>query len=404
MSVMSIAAYFPFRRVCLFGQSINLDGSMARVDIRPDRRFRPVCHVCGRPASSIHAWEKRSVRDLNMGSIHVWLNCSYRKVVCSECDRIQVEDLGVFEPYKRVTRRLARYIHELCKVMTVEDVARHLDLDWKTVKDIDRSFLDERYAKTDYEGLRILAVDEISVRKRFRFMTVVSDYETGRVVWMGKDRKIKTLKRFFNGMTKAQRMKLQAIAMDMWDPYIRAVRDKVPHVKIVFDLFHVVSLFGKVIDRVRIDEHKKASEKDKDIFKGARFLLLKNRKNIRRQKHREQLKELLAINESITSVMILKDKLKHIWAYKNRTWARKAIKEWCDMARTIGHPDVDRFAKMLERYQYGILNHCDYPIHTGRLEGINNKIKVIKRKAYGFHDDRYFQLKILQAFDSKLTN
>ena len=97
-------------------------------------------------------------------------------------------------------------------------------------------------------------------------------------------------------------------------------------------------------------------------------------------------------------MLILRDKLKHIWTYKSRSWANKAIDDWRALAQTIDYPQVRTFAKMLNRYRYGILNHCDYPIHTGKLEGVNNKIKVIKRKAYGYHDVRYFSLKIIQAF------
>jgi len=115
-------------------------------------------------------------------------------------------------------------------------------------------------------------------------------------------------------------------------------------------------------------------------------------------RQREQLRQLLELNEVINTVMILKDKLKHIWSYRSRTWASKAIDEWCALARCIDYPEVNKFAKMLDKYRYGILNHCDYPPHTGTLEGVNNKIKVIKRKAYGYHDLRYFSLKIIQAF------
>ena len=108
----------------------------------------------------------------------------------------------------------------------------------------------------------------------------------------------------------------------------------------------------------------------------------------------------MELNEVINTVMILKDKLKHIWSYRSRTWAAKALNQWCAMARSLNHPSVTSFAKMLERHDYGILNHCEYPIHTGKIEGVNNKIKVIKRKAYGFHDVRYFTLKIYQAFSN----
>ena len=126
--------------------------------------------------------------------------------------------------------------------------------------------------------------------------------------------------------------------------------------------------------------------------------MLKNRENLENPEQRQHLNDLLALNETISTVMILKEKLKHIWTYRSRAWAEKALDQWCELARSLKHPSVTGFARMLERYRYGILNHCDYPIHTGKLEGVNNKIKVIKRKAYGFHDLRYFTLKIYHAF------
>jgi len=315
-----------------------------------------------------------------------------------KCGSIVVEDLEFFEPWKRVTKRLGRYIYELCKVLTVQDVARHVGLDWKTVKDIDKAFLEEEFGQTDYTNLTILAVDEVSVRKGHHYMTVVLNYLTGRVVWMGKGRKAETFMAFFKGMTDKQIEKLEAIAMDMWDPFIKAVKTKAPHVKIVFDLFHMVKEFNKVIDRVRIDEYNKASKSDKKVIKGSKYLLLKNLENIKEEEDKEHLERLLNLNETISKVMILKDKLKLIWECDACKIAKQQIDEWCTMAHSVGHPAVSKFANRMRNYEYGILNHCDYPIHTSILEGVNNKIKVIKRKSYGFHDNRYFSLKIIQAF------
>jgi len=398
MSTLSITNYFPFRRVRIVRQSVSPKTTRAWIRVVPDKRFHPICHRCGSVSTQIHSREKRVVRDLNFAVARVWLQCQYRKILCSSCKRIMVEDLELFAPYQRVTKRLALYIHELCKKLTVKEVADHLELNWKTVKKIDKLFLEEKYGETDYQGLRILAVDEIAIRKGHHYLTVVLDYLSGRVVWIGNRRRASALIRFFNRMPKKKRKALEAIVMDMWDPYILAVMKKVPHLKIVFDLFHVVSQFSRVIDKVRNAEYRKASEKNKEVFKGARYLLLKNRSNIRRRKDREQLKQLLELNEVINTVLILKDKLKHIWSYRSRTWAAKAIDEWCALARCINYPEVNKFAKMLDKYRYGILNHCDYPLHTGTLEGVNNKIKVIKRKAYGYHDIHYFSLKIIQAF------
>ena len=398
MSSLSIAHYFPFPRIRILRQKVSADAGKAYLEAVPNKRFRPICHLCGKPAARVHSQERRWVRDLDFGPARVWIRCLYRKILCPYCHQTPIEELGLFDPYLRVTKRLARYIFGLSRIMTIQEVSRHLGLDWKTVKAIDQKFLEEKFGQTDYRGLRILAVDEVSIRKGHRYLTVVLDYETGRVVWVGEDRKARTLKRFFSGMSREQRQKLEAVVMDMWDPYIVAVRTKVPHVKIVFDLFHVVAQFSRIIDKVRNSEYRKASKANKAVFKGAKYLLLRNRTNIRRFKDRRHLEALLRLNKVINAVLILKDKLKHLWTYRSRTWADKAIDEWCALAKAVNHLAVRKFARTLERYRYGILNHCDYPIHTGRLEGVNNKIKVIKRRAYGFHDFRYFSLKIIQAF------
>ena len=398
MSVVSIAPYFPFRRIKIIDQAVTPEAAGAHIQMEPNKRFQPICQGCSHRACGIHSWTERKIRDLNFATARMWITCRYRKVFCAHCQGIHIEDLELFHPYLRVTTRMARYIYQLCSLMTVSEVSQHLGIDWKTVKNIDKLYLERDYGQPGLKGLRILAVDEISVRKGHRYLTVVLDYLTGRVLFVGKKRKAKTLKQFFNQLSISQRKRIEAVAMDMWDPFIKAVEDKLPRAKIIFDLFHVVANFNRVIDKVRNSEYHKASNDDKPVYKGAKYLLLKNRKNIRRQSHRQQLRELLALNQVINTVMILKEKLKHIWTYRSRSWAGKALDQWCDLARSLKNRSVNTFVRMLERYRYGIINHCDYPIHTGKLEGVNNKIKVIKRKAYGFHDLRYFTLKIYQAF------
>jgi transposase len=400
MSALTIASYFPFRRIKIISQRVNSQATVAHIQVKPDKRFQPICHECGKPAAGVHSWTQRKIRDLSMAATQLWVTCHYRKVFCAHCHGIHIEALDLFHPYLRVTLRLAHFVYQLCRVMTVSEVAQLLDLDWKTVKNIDKFYLERDFGQPDLRGLRILAVDEISIRKGHSYLTVVLDYLSGRVLYIGKKRKAKTLKRFFNKLSISQRKKIEAVAMDMWDPFIKAVTDKLPQAKIVFDPFHVVANFSRVIDKVRNSEYRKASKADKAVFKGVKYLLLKNRRNVRRQSHRQQLKELLALNQVISTVMILKEKLKHIWTYRSRTWAGKALDQWCVLAKSLKNRSVNTFVRTLQRYQYGIINHCDYPIHTGKLEGVNNKIKVIKRKAYGFHDLRYFTLKIYQAFSN----
>ncbi len=166
MSGMSIAYYFPFRRIKITHQSVAQDTKTARIDIGPDKRFLPVCSRCGRVSPRIHSHVQRQVRDLNLASFRVWLHCHYRKILCLHCRRI------------------------------------------------DKHFLEAQYGKIDTSGVRILAVDEIAIRKGHRYLTVVLDYERGRVIWVGKHRRAKTLSSFFNKMPKRDRKTLEAIAMD----------------------------------------------------------------------------------------------------------------------------------------------------------------------------------------------
>ncbi|MBW2195760.1 MAG: transposase [Deltaproteobacteria bacterium] len=226
MSVPTIASYFPFRRIKIISQSVLPDISESRIQAQPDRRFAPVCHGCGQQACSVHSWAERTVRDLNIATARVLVKCRYRKLFCRQCQGIHVEDLQLFHPYLRVTLRMAQYVYQLCHMLTVSDVARHLGLNWKTVKDIDKHFLERDYGQPDLNGLRILAVDEISIRKGHRYLTVVLDYLSGRVVFVGKDRKAKTLENFFNQMSSEQRDGIEAVVMDMWDPFIKAVKKK----------------------------------------------------------------------------------------------------------------------------------------------------------------------------------
>lgn len=409
MSHPSIAPYFAFARMKVIGHSPHLDldrpGSM--VQLGPDRRFRPLCRVCGEPGKVHCRRERRFIRDLDIGPAETMLDIEYRRVWCDRCGRAKVEKLSFVEPGKRVTNRLARYVYELCKFMTVLEVARHVGLDPKTVKDIDKHFLDEEFGLNAFDGLEVLAIDEIALKKGFHgFMTVVLDYNTGRVVWMGEGRSAETLDVFFDAMTREQKRGIKAVAMDMWDPFINRVEHHCPDAKIVFDLFHLVKAYGDVIDEVRREEVSKAKERNRKeesrFIKGSRYLLLRNGANLK-PAQRAHLRELLTINERISAVYVLKDQLKVIYHYRRRGWARKALDRWREMAAEVDHPAMNRFIGRLYRYEQGILNHCEYAIGTSPLEGVNNKIKVIKRKAYGFHDPKYFILKVKQALPGKET-
>ena len=399
MSELNITKYYPFMRTKITEQSIyGQNPDSALIKLMPDLRYRPICHICGQPAATVHSQGyRRYIRDLNMAGARVWLQVGYRKIWCYDCQGVRVERLSFAHASQRVTHRLARYIYDLCKVMTVKEVAGHLDLDPKTVKQIDKEYLEEEFGGTDTDNLRVLMIDEIAMRKGHRYMTVVADYFSGRVIWMGANRDKKTLGKFFATMTQKQKKAIEAVAMDMWEPFINRVKHHCPNARIVFDFFHIVQSFSKVIDKVRSDEYRKATDAERKVLKGSRYLLLKNDENLTHTQ-RNRLEAVLELNSTLSALYILKDQLKMIYYYGERAKVKQVLDEWCEMAKQIAHYSVQGFIKRLMFFEYGILNHADYPIGTSRLEGINNKIKVIKRKAYGFHDEEYFALKVKQAF------
>jgi transposase len=397
MSTLSIAPYFPFARVKVVRQTVHQEVRGALVYLEPDHRFHPVCHACGRPGATVHSQGyRRTLRDLNMGDTRIWLQVGYRKVWCDRCGGARVECLEFCRAGQRVTLRLARCVYDLCKVLSVEDVARHLDLDTKTVRAIDQTLLEEHFGKTDYAGLRILAIDEISVRRGHVYMTVVLDHESGRVVWMGEGRAESTLDAFFAGMTETQKHAIEAVAVDLWDPYIKAVRRHCPQASIVFDLFHLVKAYGEVVKAVRREEYANAREEDRRVFRGTHYLLLKNGENLTADQ-RVRLDQLLAINATLTRVYLLKDQLKAIYRERSRDRVKGALDDWIAMALTVPHLMMRAFIRRLRAAEEGILNHGLYPIGTSRLEGVNNKIRLLQRRAYGYHDLRYFALKVKQA-------
>lgn len=244
------------------------------------------------------------------------------------------------------------------------------------MKEIDKAHLQAHYENVPINMLRILSVDEIAIKKRHHYMTVILNYETGTILCMNKDRKTESLGDFFKSLPETTLAEIEAIAIDMWDPYIKAIKDHCSHASIVFDLFHVVAAFNRVIDKVRNEEINKLTKKDKRLFKKSKYLFLKNPENLDAEE-RPRLKDLLRLNETLSTVYILKEHIKRLWSYRYKKSAQDFLDYWCSLAYETGVQSVVKFANMLTKYSYGILNHCLYPIHTGKHEGVNNKIKVI---------------------------
>jgi len=396
MSQINLNPFFDFCRVKVVNQTLDQEKQLVTITLHPDERYDPVCSHCQQKVQEVHSYHERIVRDLNCLNAETTLTIRYRTVRCPRCGN-RVEELDFVHPGKRVTKRLAQYILSLCSVMTIKEVARYLHVNWKTVKAIHKEYLKNKYSQKMDENPRLLAVDEVAVKKRHHYLTIVLNWETGQVLFVGKERKFATLKTFFDSLSQKQKDSIRAVTIDTWDPYIKAITKCCPKAVIVFDQFHMVKAFGKVIDRVRRQEFKKATQEGKKVIKGSKYLLLKNQDHLLPQE-RPRLQKLLELNQNLSLVYLLKDFLKELWKGKSLTQVQETLEAWCEMAYESHIKPVIAFAKMLKNYAYGIFNHCLYPLHTSRLEGINNKIKVMKRRAFGYHDLEYFSLIIQDSF------
>ena len=368
------------------------------IRLQPTRGDRRYCSGCGRATTAIHDVEERRVRDLPIFEHRVELRLPRVRVACAHCGP-RVELLGWLDPYARVTRRLGDSVARLCAVASVLHVARWFGLDWKTVKDLDRASLERRLGPVDLDGLEVIVMDEFALHKGHRYATVIVEPTRKRVLWVGRGHGREDIRPFFKLMGAERCERLKAAVMDMNAGYELEVKAHCKNARIVFDLFHVVAKYGReVIDRVRVDRANelKAQRAERRVVKGARWLLLKNRESLRPGEDVE-LDELLAANHALFVVYVLRDALKDLWHYRHPGYAARAWKSWYRKALRSGIGPLRNFAVKLRPYVPGILAHCHYPLGTNLIEGINNRIKVIKRMAYGFRDDAYFFLKIRAA-------
>lgn len=369
------------------------------ISLEPQPGIARRCSGCGATTTAVHDRSPRRIRDLPVFESAVELVVPRLRLACPACGP-RLEQLDWLDPHARVTRRLAESVARLCAVTSLLHAARWFGLNWKTVKQIDFRHLERALGPVDLSGVSVIAMDEFAIQKGHRYATVVVEPERKRVLWVGRGRARADVRPFFELLGPEGCQRLRAVAMDMNTAYDLEVKQHCPNAEVVYDLFHVVAKYGReVIDRVRVDEANRLRDDQpaRRVVKTSRWLLLRNRENVPPDQV-VKLEELLAANRALLTVYLLKDDLKQLWRYRSEAWARKCWRGWKRRALRSGLEPLKVFVRRLEPYLPGILAHCRWPLGTNLVEGINNKIKVIKRIAYGYRDDAYFFLKIRAAF------
>jgi len=312
------------------------------------------------------------------------------------------ERIDWLEPASRLTQRLRVWLEGLLRILPISHVSHLTGLHWHTLKALDKRRLETEVGAFEPGAVHRLVMDEFALHKGHRYATVIMDAEQTRVLWVGHGNSREAIRPFFE-LLGERCQQIEAVAMDMNTAFDLEVKQHCPQAEVVYDLFHVVARYGReVIDRIRVDQANllRNDKSARKVVKRSRWLLLRNPENLK-DGQAVQLQELLAANQPLATVYVLKDALKEVW-YAPSVWEGwQRWRTWLRQARDSGLAPLQRFAKNLGRYIRGILASARFPLHTSVLEGVNNRIKVIKRMAYGFRDSAYFFLKIKAAFPGK---
>ena len=341
--------------------------------------------------------KRRRVRDLSCGDTRVFLEFEVRRVFCRRCGKVKREKLDFLADNPLYTKRFAFYVGRRCRSATIKDVAQELRLDWHTVKQLEKQYMAAQLKRAGKPGPKAIGIDEISIRKGHTYRIVVSDLIRGRPIWFGgEDRSEASMAQFYDwlGENKAQRIRLAV--MDMWKPFRTVTNARAPRSGILFDKFHVLRHLGEALDKVRKSEYARLTGKERRYIKGHKYTLLSHRENLTLD-GRKALKTLLAANKRLNTAYLLKESFGQLWSYEREGWARRFFENWRASLKWQRLKPYENFAQMIDRHWDGIAAYCkpENKVPLGFVEGLNNKIRVIQRRAYGLRDEEYLRLKIL---------
>ncbi len=365
-------------------------------------RERIVCPNCQSTNIILKGKKRRRFLAPPMGSKRVTIVFDVPRIECHRCWALQRVTVPFARPMRRHIRAFERYVLDLLQSMTCEDVAKHLGVSWGRIREIESEHLRRQYAKPRLRDVTHIAVDEIAVRKGHKYMTVVLDLDSGRVIFVGDGRGGDALDPFWKRLRRSGAT-IRAVAADMSPAYAAAIEAALPDAIYVFDRFHLIKLFNEKLTALRRRLYREMTDQgERSALKGVRWILLKRPENLNPQSSEPQrLARALASNADLATAYFLKEELSEIWEQDGYDEAEALLRDWIEFAESLEIREMKDFAKTLRRHAIGILAYYDCQITTGPLEGINNKIKTMKRQAYGFRDMEYFKLKILAIHQAR---
>ena len=365
-----------------------------------DADLRSAC--CGSRAVNKRGCSERTFKATPVGNRPTYIELAVQRVECLDCGAVRQVNVQFAKPRRSYTKAFERFALDLSRHMTIQGVARHLQVGWDTIKDIQKRYLGRRFSKPKLGKLKRLAIDEIYLGSRSGYLTVVMDLARGTVIEVAEGKHAAALEPFWKRL-KRSHAQVEAVATDMGPAYIKAVRENLPEATLVFDHFHVIKLYNDKLTKLRRAVAKEADVLGKEALKGMRWLLVKTPINLAVEKDEHtRLQEALQLNQPLATAYYLKDDLRRVWQQEDKECAAFLLDDWIKRAAISGIQMLTKFAKTLAAHRSGILAYYDFDrLSTGPLEGTNNKIKTLQKMAYGFRDKEFLKLKIKGLHETK---
>lgn len=325
------------------------------------------------------------------------LEIPIRRVLCTRCGTVKREALTILSDNPFYTKRFAYYVGRRCRAASIRDVAKDAHLDWHTVKELEKQYMREQLRRAGTPAPKRLGIDEVSIRKGHTYRIVVSDLVRERPIWFGgTDRSEASLDTFYQWLGPTKSQGIHVAVMDMWKPFLNATQAYAPQAAVLFDKFHVMRHLGDALDKVRRSEYHRLAGKDRAFVKGQRYNLLSRWEHLSLT-GKQALRKLLAANKRLQTAYLLKESFDQLWGYARAGWARRFFDNWKASLKWQRLKPLEQFAALVERNWSGIAAYCEAEekFSLGFVEGVNTKIRVIQRRAYGLRDEEYLRLKVL---------
>jgi len=359
---------------------------------RKRRNRRLICSGCGRRITDLADITEREVRDLACFQYRTTVVIELYRVRCPDCG-LKIEKVDQLPSKAPFSKRFEEAVGEACESASARRVAKQFGLAESTVRAIDLRYLDRWNAQRTKPALRQMGVDEIYLGKTTKFVTVVSNLETGEPLWFGRERKKETLDEFFRTqLSGGQRRRIEAACVDMWEPYKASIQEWSPNCAMVYDKFHIMQHANQAVDEVRRAEFFRKGARMRGVVKGKRWLLLTRWVHLTADK-RQQLNHLFALNRKVMKAYLLKESLERLWTYTYEGAMLRYLNSWTLQLRWQRLPAFEKLAHMLIDHLDGILNYCHVKVRFGVVEAINGNIKALLRRGRGYKNLRYLLLK-----------